>query len=115
MEAELMCPNCSAPSGARPVRTLPNLVKHVANGVAFFLLARSFGAPPVRLQILYRCHLCQRTFTPAQSRAHTTACPECGYSLRGNLSGICPECGKPVPPYMMPRLRVSNPDHFHKG
>lgn len=23
-------------------------------------------------------------------------CGECGYSLRGNPSGICPECGTPV-------------------
>jgi hypothetical protein len=25
-------------------------------------------------------------------------CFECGYSLIGNLSGICPECGTPIPP-----------------
>jgi hypothetical protein len=25
-------------------------------------------------------------------------CPACGYNLTGNLSGICPECGTPVPP-----------------
>lgn len=25
-------------------------------------------------------------------------CNSCGYNLTGNLSGICPECGKPVPP-----------------
>ncbi|HSZ58068.1 MAG TPA: hypothetical protein VK797_20560 [Tepidisphaeraceae bacterium] len=24
-------------------------------------------------------------------------CPVCGYSLTGNTSGICPECGTPVP------------------
>jgi hypothetical protein len=23
-------------------------------------------------------------------------CPRCGYSLRGNVSGVCPECGTPV-------------------
>lgn len=23
-------------------------------------------------------------------------CPQCGYSLRGNVSGVCPECGTPV-------------------
>jgi rubrerythrin len=25
-------------------------------------------------------------------------CPECGYSLTGNLSGICPECGSLAKP-----------------
>jgi hypothetical protein len=24
-------------------------------------------------------------------------CPRCGYCLRGNVSGICPECGTDVP------------------
>jgi hypothetical protein len=25
-------------------------------------------------------------------------CRSCGYDLRGNVSGICPECGTPIPP-----------------
>jgi len=24
-------------------------------------------------------------------------CCRCGYDLTGNISGVCPECGKPVP------------------
>ena len=24
-------------------------------------------------------------------------CAQCGYNLRGNVSGVCPECGGPVP------------------
>ena len=24
-------------------------------------------------------------------------CPSCGYDLTGNVSGTCPECGRPVP------------------
>lgn len=23
-------------------------------------------------------------------------CPECGYDLTGNVSGVCPECGEPA-------------------
>jgi hypothetical protein len=26
-------------------------------------------------------------------------CGECGYDLRGNVSGICPECGTPIPKF----------------
>jgi hypothetical protein len=26
-------------------------------------------------------------------RRHVTRCDECGYDLKGNLSGVCPECG----------------------
>lgn len=29
-------------------------------------------------------------------RARRGMCHECGYNLTGNVSGICPECGKPV-------------------
>jgi hypothetical protein len=24
-------------------------------------------------------------------------CPSCGYNLTGNVSGVCPECGTPIP------------------
>ena len=30
-------------------------------------------------------------------RRHTGSCPTCSYSLTGNTSGVCPECGTPVP------------------
>ena len=32
----------------------------------------------------------------AEDRIRTGYCPICSYSLRGNTSGICPECGTPV-------------------
>lgn len=31
-------------------------------------------------------------------------CPECEYSLIGNVSGNCPECGEPVPSELIGRL-----------
>ena len=30
-------------------------------------------------------------------RIKTSLCSECGYSLTGNTSGVCPECGTPIP------------------
>lgn len=30
------------------------------------------------------------------AEAYVPLCPQCGYSLRGNVSGTCPECGTPV-------------------
>jgi hypothetical protein len=30
-------------------------------------------------------------------RALRGRCPACGYDLRGNNSGACPECGSPIP------------------
>jgi hypothetical protein len=33
----------------------------------------------------------------AKSRSDRGLCPVCSYDLTGNTSGICPECGTPVP------------------
>ena len=34
----------------------------------------------------------------AAFRSRSRLCLRCGYSLAGNLSGVCPECGAPVSP-----------------
>ncbi|GMU24130.1 MAG: hypothetical protein AMXMBFR13_42070 [Phycisphaerae bacterium] len=33
----------------------------------------------------------------ALRRPRGGCCPACGYNLTGNVSGVCPECGSPVP------------------
>src|SRR4051812_9720628 len=33
--------------------------------------------------------------TRSHRRAREGLCLHCGYSLRGNVSGVCPECGTP--------------------
>lgn len=52
---------------------------------------------------------------PGLFRLHrivAATCPNCGYSLQGNVSGRCPECGTPFEPAFPPaaielvRLRV---------
>ncbi len=35
-----------------------------------------------------------------RKRLSPCICQTCEYNLTGNVSGICPECGKPVPPTM---------------
>ena len=36
-------------------------------------------------------------------------CPSCGYSLRGNTSGVCPECGETVKPDHLMQYRDPKP------
>ena len=33
---------------------------------------------------------------PAPKRYPAHCCPQCGYNLTGNVSGVCPECGEAV-------------------
>ena len=40
-----------------------------------------------------------------QSAKHRLLCPVCEYNLAGNRSGVCPECGTPVPAEILERLR----------
>lgn len=35
-------------------------------------------------------------FAVRRDRRKRGLCVRCGYSLRGNVSGVCPECGKPA-------------------
>lgn len=35
-----------------------------------------------------------------RKRAGSNTCPTCDYNLTGNVSGICPECGTPIPDEM---------------
>lgn len=42
-------------------------------------------------------------------------CPACGYDLTGNVSGLCPECGRPAPapPAPAPPAPGESPDKTH--
>lgn len=36
-------------------------------------------------------------------------CRSCGYNLTGNVSGVCPECGTPIPKDDKERERTNDP------
>lgn len=48
----------------------------------------------------------------ARRAPRTTECLACGYDLRGNESGVCPECGRLIPTPQMRLIRGigSDPD-----
>ena len=61
---------------------------HQAVSIPIWLIALLFALYPTATFVrgpLRRWH-----------RAKQGLCPQCGYDLRGNVSGRCPECGKPV-------------------
>jgi hypothetical protein len=47
---------------------------------------------------------------PTGVRQDGTICPACGYSLEGNESGTCPECGLDVGPMLEERLAQDEPE-----
>jgi hypothetical protein len=75
-----------------------NVVGIVGNGVAVFvphwLFCLIFFSMPSLWVLRWRW---------ARRPARGT-CASCGYNLTGNVSGVCPECGKPLPK----RTEISN-------
>jgi hypothetical protein len=60
--------------------------------VPFWLLTAVTTIPLLAMQ------LCKLLWTSRrESRPLRELCSVCGYSLTGNTSGVCPECGTPVP------------------
>ena len=55
--------------------------------------------PVALLSVLVTLVRCFRGGEPPRG-----SCPRCGYDLRGNCSGTCPECGAPVPASGVGRL-----------
>lgn len=80
--------NLSIDDGDRVVLVRgPNHLRHTI--IPIWYLAVLFAVCPI--------FTCVRGFLRRRRRQRKGLCPECGYDLRGNVSGRCPECGKPVP------------------
>lgn len=84
------------------------LVLYSALGLFDALLVRLFDSPPVDSPFLWiawlaivliayaSCRLVHVLLGSRWARAWRCACPACGYNLFGNVSGVCPECGRPA-------------------
>ncbi len=76
-----------------------------------FLLATAWIVIP---SLVIFCYGIQTGMTEQETvnRKEHCRCLHCGYSLRGNLSGICPECGAAT----SPALKSSDsPDQVEKN
>jgi len=47
-----------------------------------------------------RCRACGGKFFAGTPLPREPVCGRCGYNLTGNSSGVCPECGWAIPPYV---------------
>ncbi len=57
-----------------------------------FMKGPRIGDRWARTAVIWRKHAHKPPFDPRGIR-----CTTCGYNLTGNVSGICPECGTPIP------------------
>jgi len=62
-----------------------------------------------RCYALYFLQQFGREFTFFQSVAWPPLCARCQYDLRSNTSGVCPECGTPIPPEQWALIRQLSP------
>ncbi|MFQ5591983.1 MAG: hypothetical protein ACE5HE_12525 [Phycisphaerae bacterium] len=92
MQYAMECPNCRSHGYHRATWTARNI------SVAIYNLASLAANVLTSLPVERRCRSCGFRFTarPPGKRSFDE-CPGCGYSLTGNVSGRCPECGWKLP------------------
>lgn len=77
---------------------VPTCIAALVSGV----MSSSNGNPFVSMAVACATYVIASMLFGAWSRAHPLperyrdGCTKCGYSLRGNVTGVCPECGTAV-------------------
>ena len=64
--------------------------------LAAVLAGHTLGLVGAGILLLAAFALEEWYFGRAPRRRRLGLCPNCGYNLTGNVSGICPECGTPT-------------------
>ena len=109
---KIVCPKCRSSSCCRFMYDIGNCARVLGNGgmfvVAVVLTLIGLGGVVEPLPFDYKreCKECgTRFFALARHREHQMECGRCGYSLTGNVSGTCPECGWRLPARLRRVLR----------
>jgi len=68
-----------------------------STGMETYYLARIPLWAPALLFAFYPCWIWRGRLRTRYYRRRHNLCVKCGYSLEGNVSGTCPECGTVVP------------------
>ncbi len=127
--SERFCPKCRTPASVRPIRggVCPTCHrKSTPWRIPLLISVLEVGEmSPFECMRIIRVHtlsLCLFTFVMAsplllgarkrarlRRRFRDCECPRCGYSLVGSVSMACPECGTPIDPKQLERIRGINP------
>lgn len=106
------CPFCGTPGPHRwamcwvNVRiAFVNASVRIGGGPLIHVVPYNYGVPP--LPLFRVCRACRRRFLPQPGRERARRCWHCDYDLKGNESGVCPECGRELAPLQRALLRES--------
>lgn len=98
-ERKRQCPDCGSTADTYVIRNLGNLVRAFLNCIIWLVPGLIVGIPPGYevhdyISVARRCRRCGAVFAGGRIVSRRLdECVRCGYSLIGNVSGVCPECG----------------------
>lgn len=95
------CPNCRSTTDTRAIRNVSNAVRvslDVTISLIWAIASMFLYIPHVdegdHIPLTRKCHRCGSVFARGRIKSRRLdECVRCGYSLIGNVSGVCPECG----------------------
>ena len=93
-----LCPYCRSISDTQIIINLGNVAKVTLNGIIYLLECVLTNGRQVyvidHLPVARICRKCGTIFAKGRGfGCKLNECVKCGYSLIGNVSGVCPECG----------------------
>lgn len=97
-EHKRRCPNCASTTNTLVCANVFNLSRGLLNYVIWFFFFAFAYSTEVEVRDFFhvdrRCRICGTVFAQGRIRSQRLdKCAQCAYSLIGNVSGTCPECG----------------------
>ena len=113
------CPFCKTGERVYVDRSWSNGVRVLANvvlGLPLFLIILFAIGPVFRgFRLSRTCRACGLTFRGDDFWRRYGTCVQCGYDLQGNKSGVCPECGWPLPRAFVAQAKRRRPQTGAEG
>jgi predicted RNA-binding Zn-ribbon protein involved in translation (DUF1610 family) len=96
------CPKCGESADTKVILSPANAVRVCLEffvcSIAFVMDFGGVASTGAYFPLTRRCRSCGTSFVeprePRRAKAKLDVCVKCGYSLTGNVSGQCPECGQ---------------------
>ena len=98
-----VCPHCNSSENVQIVRSFRNILRVIREAVIAAICLPFWPLRPESKGLIRLCKECGLYFDRRRTWKKVVECPICHYSLKGNTSGRCPECGWKLPPWFVGR------------